>query len=128
MAETLPADATLRKCRLFLRIGVATAVLVCISAVILFFGIGRWLVVEDPLEKAQAIVVLNGRLPVRAVEAARLYRAGYAPEIWLTRTKEPAASLQALHVAYFGEDFFNVQVLMREGVPAKCRARAATNH
>ena len=87
------------------------------AALIVFLGIGRWLTVEDPLEKAQAIVVLSGRMPIRAMEAARLYRAGYGPEIWLTRTVEPAASLQAIHIAYIGEDFYNTRVLMHEGVP-----------
>src|ERR1700756_5699983 len=87
------------------------------SAVILFFGIGRWLVVEDPLDKAQAIVVLSGRMPMRAQEAARLYNAGFAPQVWLTRGVEPAASLQEMHIAYIGEDFFNSRVLMYEGVP-----------
>jgi hypothetical protein len=90
---------------------------VLILAVGVFLGVGRWLVVEDPLEKAQAIVVLSGRIPIRAKEAARLYNAGYAPQIWLTRTNEPAASLQEMHIAYIGEDFFNSRVLMHEGVP-----------
>src|SRR5246127_2317220 len=88
------------------------------SAVIIFFGVGRWLVVEDPLDKAQAIVVLSGRIPARAKEAARLYNAGYASQIWLTRANEPAASLQEMHIAYMGEDFFNTRVLMHEGVPS----------
>jgi uncharacterized SAM-binding protein YcdF (DUF218 family) len=83
-----------------------------------FFGVGRWLVVEDPLNKAQAIVVLSGRIPMRAKEAARLYKAAYAPQVWLTRANEPAASLQEMHIAYLGEDFFNSRVLMHEGVPA----------
>src|SRR5467141_3030500 len=83
-----------------------------------FFGVGRWLVVEDPLDKAQAIVVLSGRIPMRAQEAARLYNAGYAPQVWLTLANEPAASLQEMHVAYIGEDFFNSRVLMHEGVPS----------
>jgi uncharacterized SAM-binding protein YcdF (DUF218 family) len=89
-----------------------------VSAVIIFLGIGRWLIVEDPLDKAQAIVVLSGRIPMRAKEAARLYNAGYAPQIWLTRANEPAASLQEMHIAYIGEDFFNSRVLMHEGVPS----------
>jgi uncharacterized SAM-binding protein YcdF (DUF218 family) len=89
-----------------------------VSVVIIFLGVGRWLVVEDPLEKAQAIVVLSGRIPVRAKEAGRLYNAGYAPQIWLTRGNEPAASLQEMHIAYIGEDFFNTRVLMHEGVPS----------
>jgi uncharacterized SAM-binding protein YcdF (DUF218 family) len=95
--------------------------LVCvliISAVIIFLGVGRWLVVQDPLNNAQAIVVLSGRMPMRAKEAARLYNAGYAPQIWLTRSNEPAASFQEMHIAYIGEDFFNSRVLMHEGVPS----------
>lgn len=88
-----------------------------IVATVFFLEIGRWLVIEDALEKAQAIVILSGKLPVRAIEAAQLYRAGYSTQIWLTRTKEPAASLQPMHIAYIGEDFYNAQVLMHEGVP-----------
>jgi uncharacterized SAM-binding protein YcdF (DUF218 family) len=89
-----------------------------VITLIIFLGVGRWLVVEDPLEKAQAIVVLSGRMPMRAQEAARLYNAGWAPQIWLTRGVEPAASLQEMHIAYIGEDFFNARILMHEGVPS----------
>ena len=87
-------------------------------AAVIFFGVGRWLVVEDPLDKAQAIAVLSGRIPMRAKEAARLYNAAYAPQVWLTRATEPAASLQEMHIAYLGEDFFDSRVLMHEGVPS----------
>ena len=87
-------------------------------AAVIFLGVGRWLVVEDPLGKAQAIVVLGGRIPMRAKEAARLYNAAYAPQVWLTRATEPAASLQEMHIAYIGEDFFNSRVLIHEGVPS----------
>ena len=89
-----------------------------VFAAIIFLGVGRWLVVEDPLDKAQAIVVLSGRIPMRAKEAARLYNAAYARQVWLTRANEPAASLQEMHIAYIGEDFFNSRVLMHEGVPS----------
>jgi uncharacterized SAM-binding protein YcdF (DUF218 family) len=95
----------------------AVAAVIALIAVAALFGVGRWLVVEDPLEKAQAIVVLSGRLPIRALEAAKLYRAGYAPEIWLTRTTEPEATLKPLGIQYVGEDFYNFRVLVHEGVP-----------
>lgn len=88
-----------------------------LAAVTFFLGVGRWLVVEDPLEKAQAIAVLSGRLPIRAIEAAKLYREGYAPEVWLTRSAEPGESLQAMGIPYVGEDFYNFRVLVHEGVP-----------
>ena len=89
-----------------------------VFASIIFLGVGRWLVIEDPLDKAQAIAVLSGRIPMRAKEAARLYNASYASQVWLTRANEPTASLQEMHIAYIGEDFFNSRVLMHEGVPS----------
>jgi uncharacterized SAM-binding protein YcdF (DUF218 family) len=104
--------------RYFTRAAILTVVIGVIAAVIIFLGVGRWLIVEDPLDKAQAIVVLSGRMPMRAKEAARLYNAGYAPQVWLTRAVEPAASLQEMQIAYIGEDFFNSRVLMHEGVPS----------
>ena len=55
-----------------------------ILGMVVFFGVGRWLVVEDSLGKARAIAVLSGGMPLRAMEAAKLYREGYAPAIWLT--------------------------------------------
>jgi uncharacterized SAM-binding protein YcdF (DUF218 family) len=55
---------------------------------------------------------------MRAKEAARLYNKAYAPQIWLTRSIEPAASLEEMHIAYIGEDFFNSRILMHEGVPS----------
>src|ERR1700738_103349 len=62
--------------------------------------------------------VLGGGIPMRAKEAARLYNAAYAPQVWLTRANQPAASLQEMHIAYIGEEFFNSRVLMHEGVPS----------
>lgn len=82
-----------------------------------FLNLGQWLVVQDPLQKAQAIVVLSGGLPVRAVEAAKIYRQGYAPEIWLTHSPEPRASLEAMGISFEGEEDYDRKVLERAGVP-----------
>lgn len=82
-----------------------------------FVRVGDWLIQEDTLEKAPAIAVLSGRLPSRALEAAKLYRAGYAKEIWLTRDLEPTESLKAYDIRYISEDFYNLRVLVHEGVP-----------
>jgi hypothetical protein len=63
------------------------AALLVVIAVLLPWGasaIGQWLMVADPLEPAKAIVVLSGRVPFRALEAASIYREGLAPEVWLT--------------------------------------------
>jgi uncharacterized SAM-binding protein YcdF (DUF218 family) len=82
-------------------------------------GVGRWLVVEDSLEKAHAIAVLSGRMPVRALEAAKLYRQGYAPQIWLTRSEEPGETLNKMDIPFNGEEFYNTRVLVHEGVPVQ---------
>jgi uncharacterized SAM-binding protein YcdF (DUF218 family) len=46
---------------------------------------GEFLVVEDPLRSAAAIVVLDGGQPLREQEAANLYAQGWAPRIGITR-------------------------------------------
>src|SRR5215467_5963052 len=97
------------------------AAIVCLFLTLLlvaFFGVGRWLVVEDPVGKAGAIAVLSGRMPVRALQAAKLYRQGYAPEVWLTHTSEPGESLKAMGVPFEGEEVYSARVLIHEGVPA----------
>jgi uncharacterized SAM-binding protein YcdF (DUF218 family) len=86
-------------------------------AVAAFFGVGRWLTVEDPLEKASAIAVLSGSMPLRAIEAAKLYREGYAPEVWLTHSTEPGETLNKMGIPFAGEDFYDARILIREGVP-----------
>jgi uncharacterized SAM-binding protein YcdF (DUF218 family) len=91
--------------------------LAIVVVLVLFLGVGRWLVVEDPLEKASAIVVLSGRVPMRALEAARLYQSGWAPQIWLTHPNEPTASLAALDIDAPGEDALSARVLQHGAVP-----------
>src|SRR5467141_968558 len=90
-----------------------------VLAVVIFFGVGRWLVVEDPLVKARAIVVLSGAMPLRAIEAGKLYRERYAPEIWLTHSTEPGATLKEMGIPFAGEDYYDTRILIREGVPAE---------
>jgi uncharacterized SAM-binding protein YcdF (DUF218 family) len=91
----------------------------CVAALLLLHGAGDWLVVQDPLEHARAIVVLGGQVPFRAMEAARVYRQGWAPEVWITRT---VAHPEDLALARLGIDrpleyVYSRQVLERLGVP-----------
>jgi uncharacterized SAM-binding protein YcdF (DUF218 family) len=88
-----------------------------LMAIVMFLGVGRWLVVEDPLVKARAIAVLSGSMPLRAMEAAKLYREGYAPEIWLTHSSEPGETLGEMGISFAGEDYYNTRILIHEGVP-----------
>jgi uncharacterized SAM-binding protein YcdF (DUF218 family) len=94
--------------------------LLALSTVFFFFlGVGHWLVKEDPLQKADAIAVLSGNIPVRALEAAALYHEGYAAEIWLTHPGARADALSEFGLRYPSEDDFNYRVLRRQGIPAK---------
>jgi uncharacterized SAM-binding protein YcdF (DUF218 family) len=106
-----------RRRSLTLRIVAAVVCAALILAVVLFLCVGRWLVVQDPLAKARVIAVLSGGMPVRALEAAKLYRDGYAPEIWLTHSSEPGRTLQEMDISFAGEDDYNTRVLIHEGVP-----------
>jgi uncharacterized SAM-binding protein YcdF (DUF218 family) len=56
-----------------------------------FQELGGWLIVSDPLKPAHAVVVMRGGYPWRAQEAGAIYRQGWAPEIWLTRTRADVA-------------------------------------
>ena len=91
-------------------------------------GIGQWLMVSDALEPAKAIVVLSGRVPFRAMEAASIYREGLAPEVWLTRevVGPEEQALDRLGVAVVRNDAYNRAVLERLGVkPEAIRVLAA---
>ena len=117
---TSPSPATVaspRNRRRFILAAIACILLA--FALVAFFGVGRWLVVEDPVGKARAIAVLSGSMPVRALEAAKLYREGYAQEVWLTHTAVPGESLKAMGIAFEGEEVYSVRVLIHEGVPAR---------
>lgn len=92
--------------------------IVLFAALLTFFNLGRWLVAEDPLQKATAIAVLSGHMPGRALEAARIYRQGYAPRVWLTHSTEPGATLETFSVHYVGEEQYDKELLLHEGVPA----------
>jgi uncharacterized SAM-binding protein YcdF (DUF218 family) len=97
---------------------VAVLLLIFLSGVI-FLHLGSWLVREDNLEKCSAIVVLSGAMPDRALQAAELYRAGYAPEVWITQPTQPKQLMSTLGIPFDGEDEYNRRVLLRGGVPER---------
>ena len=81
---------------------------------------GAVLVVEDPLEPAAGIVVLGGHVPLRAMEAADLYRAGWAPRLVLVRgaRREEEQAMESLGIVVPGEWELSREVLLRVGVPS----------
>jgi uncharacterized SAM-binding protein YcdF (DUF218 family) len=105
-----------RALRFIVVIGVLTAVTVC--AIVAFRHAGRWLIHEDPLSHADVILVLSGSMPYRAEEAAKVYRAGYASEVWLTMPVSPTAELQTMGIHYESDEDYNAAVLTKLGVPS----------
>lgn len=70
--------------RTLLRATAIAALLIFLFAALAFPRLGRWLVVEDPLAKADVIYVLSGTRYERPLEAVDLYKAGWAPRVWLS--------------------------------------------
>jgi uncharacterized SAM-binding protein YcdF (DUF218 family) len=105
--------ANRRRCR---RIGLLILLALLVASVVVVRQAGRWLVREDPLARADAIVVLSGGLPFRAEAAARLFRLGYAPEVWVSRPEGPAAELQEMGIHFVGEEEYDRQILIKQGV------------
>lgn len=82
-------------------------------------GMGTYLIVQDPLERADAIVVVSGHPPVRALEAATLYHEGWAPKVIVTRAlrSKEYYMLQALGITVPEEREYNREILLKREVP-----------
>ena len=104
------------------RTRVAAGLLLAVAVIVflLLRSAGNALIVDEPPQKAKAIVVLAGGIPFRAMEGATLYKEGYAPEVWLTRGDEENPEEQALNrigIHQPAEYELSAQVLERFGVP-----------
>jgi uncharacterized SAM-binding protein YcdF (DUF218 family) len=68
-------------------------ILIAVTGLILLYflldGLGRYLIVSDPLNEANAIVVLSGD-EGRMVETAALFKEQYADLVILTETEQPS--------------------------------------
>jgi uncharacterized SAM-binding protein YcdF (DUF218 family) len=103
------------------RLTVGVAVALCLAALSAWVvsKLGQWLVIADPLQPATAIVVLSGGAPYRAIEAGQIFRGGWAPQVWITRTPTEAdeALVARLGLKFdFGDEASNRLVLERLGV------------
>lgn len=81
--------------------------------------VGGALVVQDPLEHADAIVVIAGGTPAREALAADLYRQGWAPRVIVSRpfTTNSIRQLTALGVRLLDLQGESRMVLEKYGVP-----------
>jgi hypothetical protein len=95
----------------------AAALVLGIAVVVGVRGAGWWLIREDTLTSADAIVVLSGSMPYRAEEAAKLFHRYEAPEVLVRRPNNPAADLQRFHIQFVGEEEYDREILIGQGVP-----------
>ena len=101
------------------RIVVGAAMVLVTLMVFAFAQAGVSLRVSDPVQKADAIVVIGGRIPYRAMQGAALYRKGLAPEVWLTMGNRNAAEIEMekMDIHPVLEHVYSQAVLERRGVP-----------
>ncbi len=104
--------------RFLIRLAALAAVLLVVAGVAAP-RLGAWLVVEDPLQKADAIFVLGGTLFERPLEAVDLYHEGWAPRVLLMRQIADfgEAELDRRGVTFQREIDVQVDVLTKLGVP-----------
>lgn len=116
MLTKLPASLSLQ-CLGVLLVGILLAGL---ATAPILRGIADFLIVEDSLEHAAAIVALAGQVPFREIEAAKLYHAGMAPQVVIVRGGPNAESqaLRHLGIRTRGGWELSREVLIRQGVPA----------
>src|SRR5206468_2791310 len=79
-------------------------------------ALGAALVVTDALQPSDAIFVLDGGTPVRELEAASLYRLGYAPRVVVARGRD-AISVARQVSGEPSRQERAVRVLVHVGVP-----------
>ena len=90
----------------------------------LLTGLANAWIVNEPVEKADAIVVLAGGLEYRPFAAAKLYRQGTAPKILITQTELPPTAQMGLTVPGF---ITTRQIMLSNGVPAAALQIVGTN-
>jgi uncharacterized SAM-binding protein YcdF (DUF218 family) len=103
----------------FLIRGALLTALLLIILLVTVPRLGGWLVAEDPLAKADAILVLGGTMYERQLEAAELYREGWAPRLFLIREIADwgERELLARGVPYLRPIDIQIDLLQKIGVP-----------
>lgn len=98
----------------------AALLLLLVISFFLLRGLGSWLVVQDPLEKSDAIVVLGGTMYERQMEAVDLFKEGWAPRIDVLREIADwgEAELIARGIPYTRIVDMQVETMRKLGVPA----------
>ena len=94
-------------------------ILAAVASAYAFVQLGTFMTREDPLSKADVIFVLAGTLAERPLEAAELFKAGYASKIVVTRgpTTRAMVRLHQLGIEGATEADVNLRILQRLGIP-----------
>ena len=90
----MPPAGPARTRRVLLRIAGVTLAVGAAALLCFFPFAGRFLVVQDPLERSDAIVVLAGSRAERWLEAVDLFHAGWAPRIIVSRGRLEYAEMR----------------------------------
>ena len=98
----------------------ASILLVGFAYVPILREVASFLIIEDSLEPAAAIVPLGGQIPFREIEAARLYHAGWAPLVVIVpgARREEERALHDLQIEVSEPWELSREVLLQQGVPA----------
>ena len=67
--------------RILVRTAAAAVLILAVFGIGFLPFAGRYLVYQDPLEKADAVIVLAGARVERWLEGVELYRGGWAPQV-----------------------------------------------
>ena len=115
-----PARAAHRR-RSRLPVFAALLIGILVLGVFAFRHLGLWLEVDEPLRQSRAIAVMGGGFPFRAAEAAALYKAGWAREVWLTQgsRNDRDRALEEFGIPVIYEHESGRGLLLKLGVPAE---------
>ena len=80
---------------------------------------GNFLVVEDSLEKADAIFVFGGSIPNRIIEAVDIYNQGFAPLIIISKYPKPEGYkyLEQRNISFPEGHNINRSIALSLGIP-----------
>jgi len=104
------------------RLIIRGALTVGVLALLSFYPLtrlGAWLVAEDPLQKADAIIVLGGTRFERPLEGVDLFKSGYAPRVYVVRQIHDWGEVELLSrgVPYLREVDIQIDMMTKLGVP-----------
>lgn len=104
--------------RLLVRSAIILAPLLLLGIIVLR-GLGAFLVYEDPLEKADGIMILGGTMYERQLEAVDLYKDDWAPRLFMLREVSDWGEVELVKrgVKYLSVVDAQVDVMERLGVP-----------